>query len=291
MKRRLVWGLPPRGLYNLCIFLGQAKNIFSLHGIELSIVENLTGADYTQELIKGTFDIGTCGTPPLMAALEKTTEYGVIGTGICNYPPFYLMAADSVQNVRELKSKIIAINQFRTCPDSVIRQLLAGEDISLAEVTVIPLVTPSRFIDAIANREIQAAMLWEPWVSYVERVFPWHIVVDCPRVIKPSNYAYMIYARRSLLDTESDPVRNAVDAYQKSIEYAKAHTDELLTLDYPMNYIEPKDVENALKREVPLWNTNVRLDHLIAATAENDLKKLNVISPSFSLGPFVLQAV
>jgi ABC-type nitrate/sulfonate/bicarbonate transport system substrate-binding protein len=270
------------------VFLGKAKGIFNVPGTELTLFENLTGADYTEELVKGTFDMGTCGTPPLMAALERTDAYAVVGTSNSNFPPFYLIAPDSIQSAAALDGKVIAINNFRTCPDSIIRQVLTNAGVSLENVRIVALVTPAKFIEAIAKKDIQAAMLWEPWVSYVERVFKWEVVVDCPKVIQPSNWAHLIYVRRSILKDRPDLVRSYIGAYKKSIEYAKNNMHELLSLDYPMDHVNTEDLEKAIKREVPLWNTNPALDNVIAETAEKDLKKQKVISGNFSFQPFVV---
>jgi len=77
-------------------------------------------------------------------------------------------------------------------------------------------------------------------------------------------------------------------AYKKSIEYAKNNMHELLSLDYPMDHVNAEDLEKAIKREVPLWNTNPAFDNVIAETAEKDLKKQKVISGNFSFQPFVV---
>lgn len=270
------------------VFLGQAKGIFHVPGSELTLFENLTGADYTEELVKGTFDMGTCGTPPLMAALERTDAYAVVGTSNSNFPPFYLIAPESIQGVEALDGKVIAINKFSTCPDSIIRHVLTNAGVLLGNVKIVALVTPPKFIEAIVHNEIHAAMLWEPWVSYVERVFNWHVVVDCPKVIQPSNWAHLLYVRRSILNDRPDLVRDYISVYQKSIEYAKNNMHELLSLDYPVDYVTAEDIEKAVKREVPLWNTNTVFDKVIAETAERDLKNQKMISVAFSLQSFVV---
>ncbi len=270
------------------VFLGQAKGIFHVPGSELTLFENLTGADYTEELVKGTFDMGTCGTPPLMAALERTDAYAVVGTSNSNFPPFYLIATESIQGVEALDGKVIAINKFSTCPDSIIRHVLTNAGVLLGNVKIVALVTPPKFIEAIVHNEIHAAMLWEPWVSYVERVFNWHVVVDCPKVIQPSNWAHLLYVRRSILNDRPDLVRDYISVYQKSIEYAKNNMHELLSLDYPVDYVTAEDIEKAVKREVPLWNTNTVFDKVIAETAERDLKNQKMISVAFSLQSFVV---
>jgi hypothetical protein len=71
--------------------------------------------------------------------------------------------------------------------------------------------------------------------------------------------------------------------YRKSIDYSKNNFDELLKLDYPMDYAAPEDLNKAIKREVPLWNTDPALDDAILTAAEKDLRDQGVISAQFSL--------
>ena len=118
-------------------------------------------------------------------------------------------------------------------------------------------------------------------------MFNWHILVDCPKVIRPSNWAHLLFARRSIINDRPDLVKGYIRAYQNTIEYAKNNISELLSLDYPMDYVTAEDIERAVKREVPLWNTNPAFDEVIAETAERDLKNQKVISADFSLQPFV----
>ena len=86
---RILWGCSPRGLYNYGVRIGQARGILTYPGTTCELFENLTGADYTELLVEGRFDLGTCGTPPLFAALERTDEYAVVASANNLYPPFY----------------------------------------------------------------------------------------------------------------------------------------------------------------------------------------------------------
>ena len=271
----------------MCAYLGQAKGIFRVPNAKCTLFENITGADYTSELVKGSFDMGVCGTPALLPAFKRTQEYSVIGTEICNYPPFYLMADMSIQKPENLRNKVIAINKLRTCPDSVIRTILSDAAVPVSSVKIATLVTPPKQIEAIRKNEIDAAVLWEPWVSYAERVFGWHIVFDCPKLMQPSNYAFLLYCRRSLIETKPELIQNCLDAYVNSTKYATDNVSELLELNYKFDYVGQEDVEQAIGRERSLWNTNPVFDEAIGETAEKELREQGVIGPDFHLNNFV----
>jgi hypothetical protein len=56
-----------------------------------------------------------------------------------------------------------------------------------------------------------------------------------------------------------------------------------------VDFAAPQDLEKAVQREVPLWNTNPSLDYDILSRAERELKDQGVISPEFSVQQFVVQ--
>ncbi|MGI6553488.1 MAG: ABC transporter substrate-binding protein [Bacillota bacterium] len=282
------WGLSPRGLYNMGVYLGKKKGFFNFPGSYCIFYENISGADYRRELINGTFDMGTCGTPPLLAAFAHTKEYVLIGQANCNYPPFYLIADNSVSQIKDLRGKTIGINKFGTCSDSLVRTILSEAGISVADVNITALnVSYSEFAEVVVKQRIEACMQCEPWVSYFERVLNWRIIVDCTRSIRESNYAYLIYVKKSLLNENPSLVSAYRDAYAKSIKYAKENINELMVLDYSIDNIHACDLESAINREVPLWNENPSLDDDILANAVRELKRQGILPGEFCIQEYI----
>lgn len=289
---QIVFGTPRPGLHNMPLFLGKSKGIFSVPGSDCTIFENISGADYTVELVKGRFDMGHIGTPPGMAALERTNEYRVIGTGVCNYPPFYLIANPSINCVKDLMEKTIVINKHGSCPDSVIKALLDRENLRTDDVSIVTILSTGQVLNAIEKGEIQAAVLEEPWVSLAERKYGWQVIEDCPKVLKPFNYCFLLYARRSLIEEYPLLVKGYLEAYQKSCEYAKKNIQEIVELGYNFqseNHIATaQDVLNALNREAGIWNTNLELDWTIVKEAEKLLKSQGVIADKFCIEDYIV---
>ena len=92
MRATLQWGNSPIGVYSSPIFLGLKRGAFGPPGLRVEVTNNLTGADYTENLVLGRFDMGHMGTPPLFAALARTDEYVIVGqavmrTACCACPP------------------------------------------------------------------------------------------------------------------------------------------------------------------------------------------------------------
>jgi ABC-type nitrate/sulfonate/bicarbonate transport system substrate-binding protein len=213
MPSTLRWGNPPSGIHNAPMYLGCKTGTFTLPGVQIETRDNLTGADYTQELLAGGYDMGHIGTPPLFAALTRSQEYTIIGQGLVKYPPFYVMAPATTGSLRELAGQVVSLNKLRTCPHSIIRTLLRWEGMAEDQIQLVSLVEGEAIVESIRRGDSAAAVLWEPYVSYVERVFGWKILAEGRTVMLPSNYGILVYARRSLLAAQPELVRNVLAAY------------------------------------------------------------------------------
>ncbi|MDP3766996.1 MAG: hypothetical protein Q8S13_03195 [Dehalococcoidia bacterium] len=86
MSASVRWGNPPTGVYNTPIYLGRERGRFGAR-VAVDVRDNRTGADYTEALVAGEFDMGHMGTPPLFAALARTDAYVVVGQGLSGSRP------------------------------------------------------------------------------------------------------------------------------------------------------------------------------------------------------------
>lgn len=286
----LRWGNSPVGTYTAPVFLGIARGVFGPPDLRIETTENLTGADYTEAVVAGRFDMGHIGTPPLLAALARTDEYVIVGQAIMRSPCFYLVAAPGITSVRQLKGKTVALNKLRTCPHSIVRTLLRREGMREGDVTLATLVEGARINEAIGRGDVAAAVNWEPYVSQAERAFGWHILADGREVIDPSNYGYMLYARRRLVAEQPALVRAVVAGYAASVRYAAEHLAEAAeTLYGRLPSVAPEDIDRALRRDAVSWNWDPRIDPDFLDRVLAELKAQEVIPPDFDVTRFVVR--
>ena len=123
----LNWGNPPTGTYSAPVYLGLQRQMFGPSDLQVTVRDNVNGAEYTQALLAGEFDMGHMGTPPLFAALAQTDAYVIVGQGVVRYPCFWVVAPAEVMSFRELAGKSIGLNKRQTCSHSIIRTLLDWE--------------------------------------------------------------------------------------------------------------------------------------------------------------------
>jgi ABC-type nitrate/sulfonate/bicarbonate transport system substrate-binding protein len=284
MRDALQWGNSPVGTYSAPIYLGLARGAFGPPDVRIEVTDNLTGADYTENLVAGRFDMGHIGSPPLFAALARTDAYAVVGQAVMPTACFYVIAPPGVRSMAELKGKVIALNKLRTCPHSIVRTALRQAGVEESEVTLRTLVEGTAINEAIARGEVAAAVNWEPYVSQAERRFGWRILADGRTVIEPANYGYLLYARRELLRRAPELVARMIHDYGAAVKYAVEHLDEAAqTLEGRIPGITREDIDSALRRDAPSWTWNTTLDRAFIDRILVELRAQAVVMPDFDV--------
>jgi len=284
------WGNPPTGIHNTPIYLGLKTGAFAIPGVHIEARDNLSGADYTEALVAGAHDMGHIGTPPLFAALARTQEDVVVGSGLVRYPPFYLMAPAPVRSLRDLAGQGITLNKLRTCPHSIIRTLLRWEGMEEDQVQMTTLVEGEAIVEAIRRGDTAAAVLWEPYVSYVERVLGWKVLAEGRTTMVPSNYGILLYVRRSLLTSQPALVTRLLAAYADSVRTAQQGlAAAAATVQERMPQVPLEDVESSLRREAPYWSADTRLDFRLLDRVMGELEIQTVVPERFVLTDFLAE--
>jgi ABC-type nitrate/sulfonate/bicarbonate transport system substrate-binding protein len=284
MRSRLHWGLSPTGVYSAPVYLALQRGAFGPSGLTVEVSDNITGADYTENLVAGKYDMGHIGTPPLFAALARTDEYVIVGQAVMRQACFYVIAPPAVRSLRDLRGQVIALNKLRTCPHSIVRTLLREDGMTENDVTLRTLVDGWVINEAIGRGEVAAAVNWEPYVSQAERQYGWHVIGDGRTVIDPPNYGYLIYARRSLVADEPQLVTAMVRAYSEAVRYAMAHADEAAaTLYGRIPGIEAIDIDLGLRRDMAGWTWDTRLDPAFIDRVMAEMREQAVVSAGFDV--------
>lgn len=275
------WGLNPRGIFNLPLEYAVSRGVFG-KGQDVSLRDHLTGAHYGSALKAGAFDIGQIGTPVYFPAVANSDVYEIVSVGICNYPPFYLVADPAVPGMHALRGETIAVNKKKTCAENLLLWHAHEEGIHEHELKILEVMAESEcdsygaaFIKGASEGKFKAGVLYEPYVSYIEDVAGWKIIGDYPRIIEPSNYCLLLYVRKSWAQENPEVMSRLITDYFDAIKYASAHLEDMLSSVAPLPGITKTQMLAAFRREVPRWNTEPLIDHAVLDRACDELRRQN----------------
>lgn len=288
MGTTIRWGNPPTGIHNVPIYVGMSEGIFAVPGVTIMASDNITGADYTEEVVAGQFDMGHMGTPPLFSALNRTSEIAIVGQGLVRYPPFYVLTAPGVNSISNLKGQRVAINKRHTCPHSILRTLLRWHALDETDVDLVTLVDGWEMATAAGRNDLAAVVIWEPYASYLERTHGWRIVANGHDVIRPSNYAFCLWAKRRLIREAPGLVKDLLAAYSRSVDHVKAHPESVREHVERFPLVSPSDVECGIARESALWSADLAVDPVLMKHVITELETQGIVDEKFVLEQYLV---
>lgn len=281
-RTTLKWANPPTGVLNAPVYLAQTDGAIRLADADIVVTDTANGSQHTQALVQGRYDMGHIGAPPLMAALSRTREYALVGTGLHRHPPHSMLVADGVGRFGRLRGKPIGINRRNTCSHSIVRTLLAREGMDESDVRLLELGGDIQSLESI--RQLSAAVLWEPYTTTAIRALGWKVFAAGASIWSPSRYCTMLYARRRLLEESPDLVIAVLAAYAGWVRTAQADQEaSARAVISRLPRTPAEDVRAGVAREAPAWSSDTSLDHGLLERTVGELEVQSVVSPGFRL--------
>lgn len=278
------WGNPPTGVLNAPVYLAQANGGLTVTGAAIVATDTAHGDQHTRALLGGTYDMGHIGAPPLMAALSRTRDYALVGTGLLRYPPHSMLLPAGVKQLGEIRARPIGIDRRGTCSHSIVRALLAREGMNESQVRIVELGGGLQNLDSIRRAELAAAVLWEPYTTNAIRELGWQIFATGASIWSPSRYCTMIYARRSLVDQAPELVVAVLRAYAGWVRDAQADQEAAAEgVIREMPRLPAEDIRSAIAREAPAWCPDTGLDRSLLERVIGELEVQSVLADGFQL--------
>jgi len=292
------WGSPPVGLFNFPLDLWIEQGRFADIGLQLQPHTHLTGQEYGKNIQAGRYDMGHIGTPVFLPAAEGSDEYAVVSMGLCDYAPFYFVADPSINSLADCRGEPFVINKFRTCPHSLLKWHARQYDLTEHDFEVIELMADSQFdnygmafVDGIQNQRFRAGILYEPYVSLIEREFGWRVLGDYPEIARPANYGILLYARRSWIAQKPEVVSRMVAAYFDCAATVLTNAEQLTGYAEKFAFIQADDIRRAVDRETRHWQLAPGLDAALLQRVEAELIEQQLVAKDYKILDYVAEAV
>ncbi|TYP94892.1 ABC-type nitrate/sulfonate/bicarbonate transport system, substrate-binding protein [Fodinibius salinus] len=170
-------GITKSFLGEAATFVAQQQGYFKDEGLDVQLEQNSSGAVSIRELFDEKIDIAHVAETPIMYALLDSSYYTRK-----EIPSFQIFAdmiyADEIQHIigrrdqgisnpRDISGKTVAISQG-TQLDYFLDSFLLEHQIAKEELTLVD-IDPQKQVNAIANGEVDVAVNWEPYATYIKQ--------------------------------------------------------------------------------------------------------------------------
>lgn len=221
------------GLGNFLVRVANANGLCEKNGIKCEIRTMTSSPLGLQTLLSGDIDIAFVATDSLIQATNKGADLKVIGSG-GREQVFFLMAAAGLPLpnlskgfpgvMQDFKGKKIGITARGSGSEFVLKDMLIDAGMKIEDVTLVAVGAPNTAFPAIANKQVDALVLFNPMDGFCEVSKACTVVVD-PRkgqgpvdIIK-ANGAVMVHTVRGEYASKN---ADAVDGFSKAMREAEA---------------------------------------------------------------------
>lgn len=175
------------GLGNMLLRVAVAQKLCDKHGIKCEARTIPAAPLGLQTLLAGDIDVAF-GPPEVMVqAANKGADIKIIGNG-ARGSIFFVAAGNHLETpnaakgypavMQDFKGKKIGVTARGTGAEFQFVDLLKGAGMSAADVTLVAVGAPNTALPALANKQVDAVMAFEPMGGFCEVLKACRVVVD-----------------------------------------------------------------------------------------------------------------
>jgi NitT/TauT family transport system substrate-binding protein len=256
------------------IYLGKDKGFFAERDIELTLQPAEGGTETVPSVLSGNQQFGFSNVVTLLLAQAqglpvKVVSNGTNSTGVDgeDFGALMVGAGSSVQSVKDLAGKKVAVNTFQNVVELAVRAsaLKAGIDPESIEFVKLPFPDMPA---ALAEGRADAVFVVEPFQQIVLSQGGRSLASSYVDTAEDLSVA-MYFTSKELLGENPDLVKRFTDAMNESLAYADAHPEEVRRILPTYTKIGQEVIPDLV---LPKWPTEINTESVetIAELAQQE---------------------
>jgi sulfonate transport system substrate-binding protein len=159
---------PGSVLFELAAVQGWFDEEFKKDGISLEYVKFLSGPPLIEAFAGNRLDIGLIGDQPLIQARANNIDIKAIAAQSKDSRSSGLLVpiGSPIKTLKDLKGKKVG-TKIGSASHNLLVRYLESAGLTLKDIQLVNLDPPNIKV-ALASKDIDAAVLWEPWVTIIE---------------------------------------------------------------------------------------------------------------------------
>lgn len=240
--------------------VGIEKNIFKdkLGNTEVNTVNFPNGSLFMDALSTGQIDIGYVGPGPVLNRFLQGGDVVVLANASRGENVLVVRNDIPFSSVEDLDGKIVATASTGCTHDLILRKMLQENGMAVEENggTVRRIAQkPATMIGLFQQKQIDAALVSEPWASLMEAEGVARVVKDAKEVPWEGNLpATVLVVKKDFLQANPELVEQFLAAHEEAIEFINENKEETIDIiskqikEITNEEIEKEVIENSLRR-------------------------------------------
>jgi NitT/TauT family transport system substrate-binding protein len=217
------------------MFVAADGGYFTQEGLEIEFVNVTRSTDALLALSRGELDVwtgsvsfGLLNAIGRDAGVKVVSDRGYVAPSGCAYGALVvrrsLVERREVTRPADLRGRRVALNP-NSSPGYVVEKLLGRSGLSLQDISIADLPEGAVVAEALRSGAIDAAFVWEPWVTRVVQAETAGVLAPAGEVVPGYQHLVTAYGP-SLLKGDPDVGRRFMAAYLRGIgQYNEGKSD------------------------------------------------------------------
>ncbi|HEY3433587.1 MAG TPA: ABC transporter substrate-binding protein [Rhodocyclaceae bacterium] len=230
---------------NAPALIAEQKQFFAEEGLKVEIKSFTDGPVLEQALASGELDVAYIGTPPVYQWFARGFDARILAK--VNYGQAAVIASNSsgIKTIADLKGKKLASVAKGSGMDVLLRGFVLRQHGKIdpdKDLTIQPM-PPGNMNAALDRNVVDAAFLWEPFVSQALLRGNTHLVLDVNQLV-PQYPWYVIAAPVKTLKERSGDIVKLLRAHRKAIAFLQdkqAEADQIIAQSFKLDTVQKPD--------------------------------------------------
>jgi NitT/TauT family transport system substrate-binding protein len=246
---------------SLLFVVSEERGLFAQNGLQLHMKEYEYGALALEHLMKGDVEMAVAADFAFVSKSFQRDDLRIVASVGTSASEEIVARKDSnIGQIYDLKGKRIGVS-LNTSSEFTLMRFLLFNGIMLEEVTLVDL-RPALLVEAVANGEVDAVILWDIWVHEAKKRLG-ALAINWPARIGQDFY-WLVVTTRELIETKPAAVERFLRAIVQAERFVKLNKAEARTIVTRRWSRQPAYVDYAWERS----KFNVSLDQgLLTAMA------------------------
>ncbi|MHC1727816.1 MAG: ABC transporter substrate-binding protein [Syntrophobacteraceae bacterium] len=231
--------------YSLLLLVAEERGFFTQNGLNVSMKDYESGSVALEGLLNGDVDMAVAAD---FAFVNKSFERDdlriVASIGTSGSEEIVARKDRNIGQIRDLKAKRVGVS-LNTSAEFTLMRFLLFNQIKLEEVTLVNL-GPARLVDAIADGEVDAVIIWDIWVHEAKKRLGLNAVNWPARI--GQDYYWLVITTAGLIDRKPAAIERFLKALVQAEEFVNTNETEAKAIFTRRRNREPAYVDYAWKK-------------------------------------------
>lgn len=268
-------------------WLGFEKGFFSEDGLK---TEEIILDDKISGLISGDVDFADLNTSQAITATAQGAPFKIVGSMFRTKGAFYLIGAPDINEISDLKGKVVGIAMAGSGLDAYTRVMLKENGLDPdKDVTLLANGVYQQAYASLQTGQVSATIIHQPFVELAEKEGVGKLLGKGYEYL-PTFHTGVLVASDKFIAEHPDELRKIIKAYYKSWTYAKENLDE--TIEFGSKYVEidPEILRAVLESELEIWANEPSVDINSLNDTQDTQIELGFQEEKYDLTPYIDQS-